>query len=159
MARRTVRFSDALVRDRDRTFNRLINLKTGVVQMWEQLTPADIQRVKHRMAALRGATLKRHAEELKALDADQDEITIFEQLVSAFATKHLSSAESSSLSSEPVSATEEEPTVAVVIDNHSSEPPALEEMRQDAPSPLQVIHQRPSPNFAIPPRLLRRFGP
>jgi hypothetical protein len=123
--------------------------------MWEQLTPADIERVKHRMRVLRGETLKRHAEELKALDADQDEIAIFEQLVSAFANKHLSFG----ASSEPVSATEEEPTAAVVIDNDSSRPSTVAETQQEAPSPLQVVHQQPSPNFAIPPRLLRRFGP
>ncbi|SRR6266550_120552 len=117
--------------------------------MWEQLTPADIERVKHRMVALRGEILKRHAEELKALDAEQTEIATFERLVAAFASKHLSSAASSP---ERATAAEKEAAAAIVINNDSSE-----EMRQDAPSPLQVLHQ-PSPNFAIAPRL-RRFGP
>ena len=117
--------------------------------MWEQLTPADIERVKHRMVALRGEILKRHAEELQALDAEETEIATFERLVIAFANKHLSSAASSS---KPVAATKKEAAAAILINNHSSD-----ETRQDAPSPLQVIHQ-PSPNFAIAPRL-RKFGP
>ena len=117
--------------------------------MWEQITPADIERVKHRMVALRGEILKRHAEELKALDAEQTEIVTFERLVAAFANRHLSAAASSS---EPATATENQAAAATVIDHDSSG-----EMRQDAPSPLQVIHQ-PSPNFAIAPRL-RKFGP
>src|SRR5712672_340442 len=116
--------------------------------MWEQLTPADIERVKHRMVALRGEILKRHAEELQALDAKETEIAAFEQLVVAFANEHLSSAGSSEL----VTATRKEAAAAILINNGSSE-----EGRQDAPSPLQVIHQ-PSPNFAIAPRL-RKFGP
>src|SRR6266404_5024302 len=113
--------------------------------MWEQLTPADIERVKHRMVALRGEILKRHAEELQALDAEATEIATLERLVMAFANKHLSSA---AAASEPVAATKKEAAAAILIS---------EEVRQDAPSPLQVIHQ-PSPNFAIAPRL-RKFGP
>jgi hypothetical protein len=138
-------FSGALVLDRDRPFNRSANRKTGSVQMWEQLTPADIERVKHRMVALRGEILKRHAEELQALDAEATEIATFERLVMAFANKHLSSA---AAASEPVAATKKEAAAAILIS---------EEVRQDGPSPLQVIHQ-PSPNFAIAPRL-RKFGP
>ena len=57
--------------------------------MWEQLTPADIQRVKQRLAAQRIATLTRHMEELKSLDGDRAEIETFERLVAAFAKKHL----------------------------------------------------------------------
>jgi DNA invertase Pin-like site-specific DNA recombinase len=38
--------------------------------MWEQLTPADIERAKQRLTAQRTETLSRHVEELKALDAD-----------------------------------------------------------------------------------------
>jgi len=142
-------FSGVFALDRDRPFNRSANRKMGNVQMWEQLTPADIERVKHRMVALRGEILKRHAEELQALDAEETEIATFERLVIAFANKHLSSAASSS---EPVAATKKEAAAAILINNHSSD-----ETRQDAPSPLQVIHQ-PSPNFAIAPRL-RKFGP
>jgi len=125
----------------------------GVIRMWEQITPADIERVKHRMVALRGEILKRHAEALKALDAEQTEIAVFERLVAVFANKHLSSVGSSS---EPATATEKEAAVPIVIDNDSIGPLTVEETRQNAPSPLQVIHQ-PSPNFPIAPRL-RSFG-
>ena len=60
--------------------------------MWEQLTPADIERAKQRLAAQRTETLSRHAEELKALDADQAEIETFERLVVEFVNKHQSPA-------------------------------------------------------------------
>ena len=42
--------------------------------MWEQLTPADIERAKAQAATLRRETLNRHAEELRSLDADDAEI-------------------------------------------------------------------------------------
>ena len=42
--------------------------------MWDRLTPADIERAKAQAAALREETLNRHAEELRALDADEAEI-------------------------------------------------------------------------------------
>src|SRR5258707_7046999 len=89
-------FSGALVLDRDRPFNRSANRKTGSVQMWEQLTPSDIERVKHRMVALRGEILKRHAEELQALDAEETEIATFERLVMGFSNKNLRSAAAAS---------------------------------------------------------------
>ena len=155
MAWGAARFSDVLALDRDRPSNYLANFKSGVFHMWEQLTPADIERVRHRMIAQRGESLKRHAEELKALDAEQAEIAAFERLVAAFAKKHLSSAAQSSGSA---MTTEKEAPAVVAIDNGAGDPLALEETREDASSPLQVIHQQPSPNFAIGPRL-RRFGP
>ena len=107
--------------------------------MWEQLTPADIERAKQRLAAQRTETLSRHAEELKALDADQAEIETFERLVAAFAKKHLSP--------QPATASEE-PTVAGEVGA-----PATPEGQRNVPSPIQIVHP-PSPNFGVP---LRRF--
>ncbi|HJX22060.1 MAG TPA: hypothetical protein VJ454_13780, partial [Steroidobacteraceae bacterium] len=75
--------------------------------MWEQLTPADIERAKQRLAAQRTETLSRHAEELKALDADRAEMETFERLVAAFVNKHLSPA--------PTTAYEGQPTVAAEV--------------------------------------------
>ena len=112
--------------------------------MWEQLTPKDIQRVKQRLAAQRIETLTRHMEELKSLDGDQAEIETFERLVAAFAKKHLIPTTAQSL---PSTASEEQPA-AVEVGEHSTL-----DARQDAPSPIQVIHP-PSPNFGVP---LRRF--
>jgi hypothetical protein len=112
--------------------------------MWEQLTPADIQRVKQRLAAQRIETLTRHMEELKSLDKDQAEIENFERLVAAFAKKHLipTTAQSS-----PNTAIEEQPA-AVKAGEHPTH-----DASQDGHSPIQVVHQ-PSSSFAVP---VRRF--
>jgi hypothetical protein len=112
--------------------------------MWEQLTPADIQRVKQRLAAQRIETLTRHMEELKSLDGDRAEIETFERLVAAFAKKHLipTTAQSSP------STAFEEPPAAVEAGEHPTHDAA-----QDGHSPIQVVHQ-PSSSFGVP---VRRF--
>jgi hypothetical protein len=107
--------------------------------MWEQLTPADIERAKQRLAAQRTETLNRHAGELKALDANQAEIETFERLVAAFAKKHLSP--------QPTTASEE-PAVTGEVGA-----PATAEGRRNVPPPIQIVHP-PSPNFGVP---LRKF--
>jgi hypothetical protein len=107
--------------------------------MWEQLTPADIERAKQRLAAQRTETLSRHAEELKALDADQAEMETFERLVAAFVNKHLSP---------PPTTASEEPTVPAEVGAS-----AIPEGRRNVPPPIQIVHP-PSPNFGAP---LRRF--
>jgi hypothetical protein len=56
--------------------------------MWENLTPADLDRVKHDLARERSAMVSRHAAELKELDARYDEIENLNQLISAFAEKY-----------------------------------------------------------------------
>ena len=56
--------------------------------MWENLTPADLDRVRHELARERGAMLSRHAAELKELDARYDEIETLSQLISAFTEKY-----------------------------------------------------------------------
>jgi hypothetical protein len=56
--------------------------------MWENLTPADLDRVRHELAQERGAMLSRHAAELKELDARYDEVETLNQLISAFAEKY-----------------------------------------------------------------------
>lgn len=59
----------------------------GVAQMWDTLTAADIERVKRGLATRRAEILARHAEELKALEADQNEIDVFEKTIATFAQK------------------------------------------------------------------------
>jgi hypothetical protein len=93
--------------------------------MWEQLTPDDIQRVRHRLALERAAILSRHAEELKAQDTPRDEIETLERLVEAFARKYINSKTSPS---QPTTTSEEQPTPAVVAD--VSEPPNAEVPQQ-----------------------------
>jgi hypothetical protein len=52
--------------------------------MWDNLSPADIERAKEQLTLQRDAVLKRHAEELSVLDADQNEIETLDQLIAAF---------------------------------------------------------------------------
>jgi hypothetical protein len=59
----------------------------GVATVWDKLTRADVERVKHGLTSRRSELLARHAEELKALDAEQTEIDVIEQAIGAFATK------------------------------------------------------------------------
>lgn len=57
--------------------------------MWNELSPADIERAKHLLAKIRSEMLRRHEEELNRLDIDQHEIEVLARLVHAFAKKHL----------------------------------------------------------------------
>jgi len=59
----------------------------GVVTVWDQLTRADVERVKRELGLRRAELLSRHAEELRALDAQQTEIDTLEQTIDAFARK------------------------------------------------------------------------
>ena len=59
----------------------------GVAIVWDQLTRADVERVKRELGLRRAELLSRHADELRALDAQQTEIDTLEQTVDAFARK------------------------------------------------------------------------
>jgi len=59
----------------------------GVAAVWDQLTRADVERVKRELGVRRAELLSRHAEELRALDAAQTEIDTLEQTIDAFARK------------------------------------------------------------------------
>jgi hypothetical protein len=59
----------------------------GAVTMWDKLTAADFERIKRGLATRRSEILARHAEELKALEAEQSEIDTIEQAIAAFAQK------------------------------------------------------------------------
>ena len=120
--------------------------------MWEKITPADIARVKDRLALLRAATLSRHADELKTLDSEQGEIEIFARLVDAFTQKFMNA---EAAPSEPAASSEAQSALAVVAD--SAEPPAPG-AEQGASSPSLPIDQPTSPNFGTPPRLRRFIG-
>ena len=109
--------------------------------MWEQLRPADIERAKRQLTIERGETLKRHAEELKKLDADEAEIQTVERLVASFVSKHISPSAQATLTSEEDTAAE------------TSEPSEPRQEQIAVPPRLQVHHQ-PSPNFGVPFRKL-----
>ena len=55
--------------------------------MWNQLNRADLEGIKRDLDARRSELLARHAEELKALDADKAEIDILEQAIDSIARK------------------------------------------------------------------------
>ena len=114
--------------------------------MWEKLTPADIERARHQLAVERGATLSRHAAELKVLDARRDQIEHFEHLVAAFAEKYLAA---EAPASEPMPPSDEQPTEQATAE--TSEPA---EAPRDEPSPVLQVEQPISPNFGIPLRRL-----
>ena len=64
----------------------------GVTNVWDQLTPAHIERAKADLETRRVETLARHAEELKALDADQGQIDVLAQAIDTFLQKFNASA-------------------------------------------------------------------
>ena len=61
--------------------------KKGTDVMWDKLTAADLERVKRGLSSRRSEMLARHAEELKALEAEQSEIDVIEKAIAAFTQK------------------------------------------------------------------------
>src|SRR5437763_5242007 len=59
----------------------------GADFMWDKLTAGDLERVKRGLATRRSEILARHAEELKALEADQSEIDVIDKAITAFTQK------------------------------------------------------------------------
>ena len=54
---------------------------------WNQLTPADVERAQRDLNQRRIETLARHAAELRALDADQEDIDVLERAIEVFTRK------------------------------------------------------------------------
>ena len=114
--------------------------------MWQQLTPADIARVKHQLSLTRAETLSRHAAELNTLGLQQEEIEQFEVLVAAFSEKYLNGIRDNS--TEALKTTEE----LRVLDR---ERVTAQDARQpETPELAPRLHaeHRVSPNFGIPLR-------
>ena len=59
----------------------------GPGMVWNQLTPADVERARDELDRRRTEMLARHAEELKSLDADRAELEGLEQAISTFLRK------------------------------------------------------------------------
>ena len=55
--------------------------------VWDQLTPADVQRAKDQIDVRRTEMLERHAAELQALDVDSAEVDAVDQAIAAFINK------------------------------------------------------------------------
>lgn len=62
------------------------NVQGGTI-VWDQLTPGDLERAKEELVARRTEMLARHAEELKALEADGSQLEMLEQAIAAFLQK------------------------------------------------------------------------
>src|ERR1041385_2153594 len=112
--------------------------------MWEQITRADMDRAKHRVAIQRRVMLKKHAEELQALEAEGSEIEALERMVAAFATKHLASSSAGVDNSRSVAKIE-----AAV---ESSEPPEREQPPEQVAPPQIWVQYEPSPDAGMPLR-------
>src|SRR5437764_14615199 len=110
--------------------------------MWEQITRADMDRAKHRIAVQRRVMLKKHAEELQALEAEGSEIEALERMVAAFDTKHL--AASPAGVDTPRSVAKNEATI------ESSEPPEREQSPEQVTPPQREVQDQASPNFGMP---------
>ena len=74
--------------------------------MWDKITSSDIEQAKHSLSMRRAETLSRHAEEIKALDAEQTEV---DQLAAAIATFMSKFGKSAASSGEPAASTEDTP--------------------------------------------------
>jgi hypothetical protein len=59
----------------------------GATTVWDQLTPDHIEQAKRELDRRRAETVARHAAELKALEADQDEIGALDRAIAAFTHK------------------------------------------------------------------------
>lgn len=59
----------------------------GEVNVWDQLTPSDLERAKRDLTVRRAEMLARHAAELKALEADRAQLDGLEQAISVFLQK------------------------------------------------------------------------
>jgi hypothetical protein len=82
--------------------------------MWN-LTPEYVQQVKEELKGRRAAIQARHAEELKSLDTDLEEIETLERVAYAVAVKHLQ---------EPVPSLEEPEEAPPVVAELQAEPVA-----------------------------------
>ena len=114
--------------------------------MWEQLNRTDIEHAKQKLLEFRAITLRRHAEELKQLDADEAELETLERLLAVITAKYLDRGRPPLQAAAPA---EESPVPAAL-----AEQPPRPEAQSDEAAPQMQVQQSVSPNFGIP---LRRF--
>jgi hypothetical protein len=119
--------------------------------MWERLTPTDIQQARERLALQRADLLRKHAEQLKSLDTERDDIEALERLIGSFTQKYV---KSEAAQGEP--AHHSEAQLAAPVPN-PIEAPAAEVQQSRIPVDLQV-RQYVSPSGETPPRLRRFIG-
>ena len=94
--------------------------------MWNNLSVADLEQARQQLAVQREEILRRHAEEIGQLDADEAEIQALDQLAAAFIRKFQKIAEATA---EPGPATEPAappPAIAEPAAPPATKPPAAE---------------------------------
>ena len=57
------------------------------IVVWDQLTPSDIQRAQNELSVRRAEVLVRHTEDLRELDAEQDQLETLEHAIDALLSK------------------------------------------------------------------------
>jgi hypothetical protein len=70
--------------------------KQGEILMWNNITPADFEEAKEELQLRREETLRKHAEEISVLDAEQADVETLDRMVTEFAEKFKIAAISSS---------------------------------------------------------------
>jgi hypothetical protein len=75
-------------------------LERGEILMWNNITPADFEEAREELQLRREETLRKHAEEISALDAEQADVESLDRMVTEFAEKFKIAATSSSETSD-----------------------------------------------------------
>jgi hypothetical protein len=101
--------------------------------MWEQITPADIERAKAAWAAMREKILARHQEEIKILETDGNLLRSLETGLMAFHQRFMSPPQLTTISTEPPPSTD-----APVADTSA---PSVDEK-----ATIVTLHTSPEPD-------------
>jgi hypothetical protein len=119
--------------------------------MWENLSPADIERAKGELKVQRDAILQRHAAELLALDTDQSELDTLDRLITAFLQTRDGAA--TEPAPEPAPAPEPPPAAAEQEAAPDEPPPIADPPAAEPPAPPAISATGEKP---LPPRQATR---
>lgn len=115
--------------------------------MWHQITPADIQKARDQLQLRRTEMLRRHAEELKDLDAQLHDVQAFEGILAAFIEEYMTPGTAPTERTAAASGEQARPAAT---------PDANQPLIDAQPTPPSLdleIRQHVSPVFDHPPRL------
>jgi hypothetical protein len=68
----------------------ILSLIRRSTPVWQQITTADVQHARHQLSLRRAQLVRRHAEELKDIEAQFNDIETFERVVAAFFEEYMS---------------------------------------------------------------------
>ena len=105
--------------------------------MWEQITPADIERAKAAWAAMREKILARHQEEIKILETDGNLLRSLETGLMAFHQRFMSTPQLTTISTESPPSTD-----APVADTSA---PSVDEKATIVTLPMSPERDEPRP--------------